>query len=197
MSKAATPEGTARRAAKMREAAAKSLAGRRPHKFVSRFEQLRRMNIIESLYLRGERNQEQVAARLAAGITFEDGTTLQLSRSRTLVYFARLRERWSAEAEAERRKLKGEWRKSVLVDLAGARANKDYGPAMRAHKLLAEVDGLVGPVRHEVSVQLSGVDAGVFRGWTDEQLAAFVDRSERPGDSASVPNGTNDGGSPR
>lgn len=192
MAKARTPEGTARRAAKMREAAAKSHQPGRDHRFVSKFEQQRRMNIIEGLYLRGERNQEQVAARLAAGVTFEDGSTLKLSRSRTLAYFARLRERWAAEAEAERRKLKGECRRSLLVDLAGARANKDYGPVASLHKRLIEIDGLANPAKLDVTVRAgdAATAASMLAGWTAEQVRRFAETGEEPEDEGGPADGS-------
>lgn len=181
MSKAATPEGTARRAAILK--AARSKGGR----FVSYAEQRRRMNIIESLYLRGERNGEQVAARLAAGITFDDGSVLKLSRSRTLVYIKRLRERWSTEAEADRRRLLGEWRKSVLVDLSLARSNKQFGPVASMHRRLAEVDGLVGPVRYDVTVRAgdAATAASLLAGWTAEQVKHYAETGEEPADDES------------
>lgn len=150
---------------------------------VSRAEQVRRMNLIEQLYLE-YRQVGRVARMCAAGIDMPDGTRFRCSQSSAQKYIRRIEERWLAESEETRPYLLEQSRKAIVAHIRAAKGDKKWSAVSSLSRLLADVDGLIAPQRHQVEHSASRDLLAMFAGWSVEDKRRYAETGQRPGQVA-------------
>jgi hypothetical protein len=148
---------------------------------VSLAEQRRRMIIIEQLFI--EYHQvDRVARMCAAGIDLPDGTRFRVGRSTALNYIRKIEERWVKEAEALRPYRMELHRRALVNHIRGAKGDKKWSAISSLSRLLADIDGVIAPQKHQVAVDASGSLLAAFDGWTDDDKLHFAQTGLRPGE---------------
>lgn len=163
----------------MLRARAKGVAmGLRPVK-VSMAEQRWRMSMVEELMLRF-RTKAEVVRLCMKGFKPKDERFFRLGRSTVARYMSLVEKRWETEAEPQRLHLKEWTTRSIISDLAAMRAQGKWNGVASMRRLLAQVDGVLAPIKHEVAIRETVHTQAVSEGWTDAEKKTFLETGEWP-----------------
>lgn len=138
--------------------------------------QLKRFNVIEELYVRF-----MSPAKVIAFATLPvEKKGLGISERRVREYIKKIRALWEKEAPEERQHRREQHRRSLLARIAKAEQAGKWSAVFQGHKLLAEIDGVMAPVRGELYISGELSLPQYLQGMNPDQLEEFAETGELP-----------------
>lgn len=143
-------------------------------------ERKQRFELIEGLMVAGL-SQEQIAKAT--------GKSFGMTKHQTMLYIARIRDRWAEEEKEARPHNKTQATRRIVGHIAEARRDKNWSAVAQLEKLLSDMQGTKEPTEINVNVDATLTQAivSVVSNLTPERRAAMIEEQRRLREIAGKP----------